>query len=138
MSHEKSLALLPEFRGKRTLKMLLRTLHLIGISGVCGSIFFDVNNDLSTYFWQAAIISGIAMLLIDSLSNLIWFVQVRGLVIMTKLGLLAMIAFAPEWDLAIILAVMILSGVISHAPSQWRYYSLRHGKVVKSRRDIKG
>ena len=138
MTARKKNAFIPEFKGKRTLKIMLRTVHLLAISGVCGGIFFGVNSTLLWDFWIAAIVSGSSMMLIDSLSNLIWFIQVRGLVIMTKLGLIIILPYAPNWGIHIIVVVMVMSGIISHAPSQWRYYSFVHRKVVRSRQDSKG
>lgn len=130
--------LLPDFSGKRTLKIALRTAHLLAISVICGAVLLDVPQTTLHNYWLAAISTGIAMLLIDALSNLVWFVQVRGLIIGLKLVLLLILPLAPEWGKPVIVLVMILSGTIAHAPGSWRYYSLRHGKVMKSLHDSKG
>lgn len=138
MSTANRLHLLPDFIGKRFLKIGLRTAHLLAISGVCGGVFFNVDTDSLHYFWLGAISTGLAMLLIDALSNLIWFVQVRGIVITGKLAILSVYPFVPEWSKPLIVLIMIASATISHAPGGWRYYSLFHGKVVKSSHDSKG
>jgi hypothetical protein len=130
--------LLPEFAGKRTLKIALRTAHLLAISVICGAILLDVSHATLHYYWLAAISTGIAMLLIDALSNMVWFVQVRGMIIGLKLLLLMMLPLAPDWGKLVIVIIMILSGTIAHAPGSWRYYSLWHGKVMKSLHDSKG
>jgi hypothetical protein len=130
--------LLPDFRGKRMLKVALRTAHLLSISVVCGGILLGVENTGFHYYWLAGIITGLALLFIDALSNLVWFVQVRGIVILGKIVILSTLPLIPDWNQPIIVLVMLLSGVIAHAPSGWRYYSLIHGKVVKSLHDSKG
>lgn len=138
MRHTLKANLLPDFAGKRVLKIALRTAHLLAISVICGAVLLEANQATLHYYWLAAISTGIAMLLIDALSNLVWFVQVRGMIIGLKLLLLLTLPLAPGWGIPVIVVVMILSGIIAHAPGSWRYYSLWHGKVIKSLHDSKG
>lgn len=132
------LNIIPEFKGKRTLKILLRTSHLLAISTVFGAVLFASDHPWLHTFWLAAILTGIGLMLLDSLSNLLWFVQIRGILILLKLALLIALPSIPDYAMAILVIAMIISGVISHAPSQWRYYSIWHRKVVKSIKDSKG
>ncbi|MCP4274510.1 MAG: hypothetical protein GY781_21505 [Gammaproteobacteria bacterium] len=127
--------LLPAFKGKRWLKVSLRTLHLIGLAGVSVSIATD-NFDVVS--WTITIISGLALLTLEALSNLIWFVQVRALAIYIKLALLFALFYYPDYSWHFLLLIIILSGLVSHAPSAVRYYSFIHRKEIRSMNDIRG
>ncbi len=128
-------SLLPDFKGKRWLKIGLRTFHLVGFAGVFASA---LNQSDQPVFWALTIFTGVGLLILESLSNLIWFVQVRGLIIYIKLGLLYGLYVLPEFAVAWMIAIIVLSGIISHAPSSFRYFSLLHGKKVTSLQDTKG
>jgi hypothetical protein len=123
---------------KRWSKISLRTLHLLAIAGVGGGILFALEKDLWINYWWLALVSGVLMMLIDIVSNPVWIVQVRGLVILLKLILLALLGINPAWDSILLLVVIILSAVVSHAPGKLRYYSLYHHRVVNSDNDAKG
>jgi len=126
---------IPNFFGKRWLKVLLRTAHLIGFAGVFAAILTGNNYDL---YWVITIFSGIGLLLLESLSNLVWFVQVRGLVMYIKFALLFALFVFPEHALTCLIVMVILAGIISHAPGSVRYYSIYHRKRIDSIHDISG
>ena len=49
------------------------------------------------------------------------------------------VVFGLAWiGVILLLVVIVLSAVISHAPSKLRYYSLYHRKVIRSILDTKG
>lgn len=123
---------------KRWTKISLRTLHLVAVAGAGGGILFGLEKDLWIDYWWLALVSGVLMMAIDIISNPVWVVQVRGLVIFLKLILLALIGLNPRWDTILLLVIIILSGVISHAPGDLRYYSLYHRRTISSRKDSKG
>ena len=123
---------------KRWTKISLRTLHLVAVAGVGGGILFGLEKDLWINYWWLALVSGVLMMVIDIASNPVWIVQVRGLVIFLKLILLAFIGSNPSLDGLLLAVIIIMSGIISHAPGQLRYYSLYHRKVISSSNDSKG
>jgi len=123
---------------KRWTKISLRTLHLLAVAGVGGGILFGLEKDLWINYWWLALVSGVFMMVIDITSNPIWMVQVRGLVIYLKLVLLAVIGSNPSIDGLLLAVIIVISGIISHAPSQLRYYSFYHRKVISSSNDSKG
>ena len=123
---------------KRWTKISLRTLHLVAVAGVGGGIVFGLEKDLWVTYWWLAIFSGGLMMLIDIVSNPVWLVQLRGLVIFFKLFLLMLIGGHPALDKQLLFAIIIISAVISHAPGNLRYYSLYHRKVINSNLDTKG
>lgn len=131
-------SLIGDFPGKRWLKISLRALHVMALCGFCGGILFDVPKESWLIYWQLTLFSGLSLLLLDALSNFLWFVQVRGLVIMSKLVLLIGVFQFPELAKVILLIILLMSAVIAHAPSDIRYYSLYHRRKIKSLKDIKG
>ena len=123
---------------KRWTKISLRTLHLLAVAGVGGGVLFGLENDLWLTYWLLALVSGGLMMLIDIISNPVWIAQIRGLVILLKIVLLAFIGSSPGWDIVLLALIIIISAVISHAPSKLRYYSIYHKKIITSDSDTKG
>jgi hypothetical protein len=123
---------------KRWSKISLRTLHILAVAGVGGGILFGLEKDLWINYWWLALVSGVLMMLIDIISNPVWVVQVRGLVIFLKLILLAFMGNGAGLDSLLLTLIIIISAVISHAPGKLRYYSLYHRKVISSDNDSKG
>jgi len=123
---------------KRWTKISLRTLHLLAITGVGGGIIFGLDKDLWVNYWWLALVSGALMMLIDIVSNPVWIVQVRGLVIFLKLILLLFLGRDPSLDLVLLAVIIIISAIISHAPGKLRYYSVYHRKTISSSNDSKG
>lgn len=123
---------------RRWSKISLRTLHIIAVAGVGGGILFGLDQGQWLHYWWLSVVSGVLLVLIDALANPVWLIQVRGLSVYIKLVLLVCLWKFPAWDIAILLAIIVLSAVISHAPSKLRYYSIYHRKVIRSSLDTKG
>lgn len=128
-------AIIPNFKGKRWLKISLRSIHLVGIAGVFASTLTDEN--LYVY-WVIATLSGLGLLALEALTNLIWFIQVRALVMYVKFSLLTALLFYPYYAWHILVAVILLSSLISHAPSSVRYFSFIHWRKITAIGDVKG
>ncbi len=123
---------------KRWIKISLRTLHLISVAGVGGGILFGLEQSLWVGYWWLALVSGALMIAIDVIPNPVWVVQVRGLVVLLKLVLLVFLGSGPSMDSLLLIIIIVMSAVISHAPGNLRYYSIYHRKVISSSYDSKG
>jgi len=123
---------------KRWTKISLRTLHLLSVAGVGGGILFGLDRSLWAGYWWLALVSGALLMLIDIVSNPVWLVQVRGIVIFLKLVLLIFLGNDPALDRWLLITVIVMSAVISHAPGSLRYYSIYHRKTIVSKYDSKG
>ena len=66
------------------------------------------------------------------LANAIWLIQLRGVVILIKLGLLAILAHTTVWQNELLICIIFISGIIAHAPANMRYFSILHGKRIDS------
>ena len=123
---------------KRWTKISLRTLHLLSVAGVGGGVIFGLEKSLWISYWWLALASGGLMMLVDIVSNRVWLVQIRGVTIFLKLFLLALLGVNPAWDSYLLATIIIISGVISHAPGNLRYYSVYHRRAIRSDLDTKG
>ncbi len=123
--------LIPNFKGKRWLKIFLRSIHLVGIAGVFATA---LTGESIPIYWAVAALSGLGLLVLEALTNLIWFVQVRSLAMYVKFSLLAALFFYPHYAWHILVVIILLSSIISHAPSSVRYFSFIHGQKLKLHR----
>lgn len=116
----------------RWLKITLRTIHLVGIAGM-GGIFFSTPPNYQFFpFAVLLFLSGSFFVAIELWSNGVWLIQLRGIFIYLKLFFLSFIYIIPGYEIIIIILLIIISGFISHAPANVRYYSLFHGKRISS------
>ena len=125
----------PENTLKRLFKVIVRSIHLVGMAGVFGNALMQTSGPV---YLSIAVASGIVLVMMEASSGLIWFVQLRGVSLYLKLLLLLLMHLKPEITIPCLIAVIVISGLMSHAPSWIRYFSLQHGRVVLSDNDLLG
>ena len=117
--------------GKRWLSIVLRSLHLVGIAGLAGAYLFDQPESTWYPYLLLGVGSGVLMVAKELWVDSIWLYQLRGQLVLLKLLLLGCGVFwlesAEAW---IYILVILVSGVISHAPGKVRYYSVIYGKTL--------
>lgn len=106
----------------RWLNITLRTLHLIGMAGIGAALLFAVEPEGWLVYLWLTIGSGVGMMVLYSLGGLGWLLQLRGLAMVIKLMVLALIPLMPGWSPALTITVILVSGLIAHAPGAVRYY----------------
>ena len=126
---------LPENTPRRLTKVIIRTIHLVAIAGFFGNA---MTGSYETIYITITIASGAVLTLMEASSDWIWFVQLRGIFLYLKLLLLLLIHYEPAYSIPSLIAVIVLSGFISHAPSWIRYFSLQHWQVVHPKEDLLG
>jgi hypothetical protein len=126
---------LPENTPRRLTKVIVRTIHLVAIAGFFGNA---MTGSYETIYITMTIASGAVLTLMEASSDWIWFVQLRGVSLYLKLLLLLLIHMYPNATIPGLIAVIALSGFISHAPSWIRYFSLQHWQVVHPKEDLLG
>ena len=118
------------FPGKRWLGIALRTLHLVGVAGMGGGLLYDAPiSSWQPYFWLT-MGSGAALLTLEVWSSATVLCQWRGLAVILKLLLLGAVSLVPDHAGLLLVAVVVVSGVFSHAPATIRYYSPFHRRVL--------
>ena len=115
------------FAGQRWLNILLRSLHLVGIAGVAGGFLFALDDAQWLPYWRLALTTGAALALLYIWSTALWLFQLKGVAILLKLALLALGFSLPGWRMETFVLVIMLSGVMAHAPGSVR------GKLVLMR-----
>ena len=120
------------FAAQRWTKISLRTVHLLGIAGLGGGFLYPTPEQFWKPYLIVTLISGLAFMLQEIWSNGVWLIQVRGIAVFLKLIILSFLLFSNGFEVVIIFSVIIISGVISHAPGELRYFSVFHGRRIES------
>lgn len=126
---------LPDNTVRRLTKVIVRTLHLVGTAGLFGNAMMGTSESL---YITLAIASGVVLALMEAYSGMIWFVQLRGITLYLKLLLLILMHIYPAASIPCLIAIIAISGFMSHAPSWIRYFSVLHWQVVHSKEDLLG
>jgi hypothetical protein len=120
------------FAGQRWVKIILRSLHVLCAGIYVGAFVFGVEKEPRTTWFLATLGSGASMLLVDLFESGAFLLQIRGVVVMTKLILLACISSFGSAAVWVLAGVGFFSVISSHASSTVRYF------MVWGRGRIKG
>lgn len=110
------------FRGQRWGNIILRTLHMVGVAGTAGGYLFAVEEARWLPFGYLTLVTGIALMFLYLAGTFAWLMQFKGLAIVVKLLLLALALWIPDWRATLFIVVILISGVIAHAPGSVRGY----------------
>ena len=113
-----------DFLGRRTLKGIFRAAHVLCAGVLLGAYAFDVERAVRIGWLLAAMGTGCLILLLDLYESAAMLLQVRGLVVLFKLALLATVPWLGVWALGFIVLVSVYS---SHAPASFRHRNLIGG-----------
>jgi hypothetical protein len=106
--------------GERWINIGLRCAHLVGVAGSGAGLFFGVDPQRWSPFWLLAVATGAALVALYVGVSGRWLLQAKGLVISFKLSLLLLGLALPDWRPAIFVALIVISGLIAHAPAAVR------------------
>ncbi|ALG67336.1 hypothetical protein [Beggiatoa leptomitoformis] len=118
------------FNGLRWARIILRTLHIIGVVGLGGGILFHLPENTWYPYLLLTSFTGICLILLELWTNAVWLFQLGGLAILSKLGLFFLLLHFHYYEQFLLISILIISGIISHAPAIVRHYSLWHGKPI--------
>lgn len=111
--------------GERWVNITLRSLHILGVAGT-GAGFLVSGSD--PHAWRPYLIltvsTGVGMTLVYIWTDRRWLLQICGQSVLVKLVLLGLIPVWPAAGPGLFAAVILLSGLTSHAPARLRHYSL--------------
>lgn len=117
-----------DFKHKRFIIVVLRSLHIICFSILVGGYFFQQPQALLMPWFLGALLSGLAMFLIDMYGSFMILFEVRGISILFKLFLLAWVpALESGFQVALLLFVIALSSYISHTTGKIRHRNITPG-----------
>ena len=109
-----------EFRGQRWVNVGLRCAHLLGVAGIGGGFLFDLHPQAWASYWHLTLASGVALSLIYIWSTAIWLCEIKGLAIIFKNILLAVAIAVPAARGELFIAIVVISGLVAHAPARVR------------------
>lgn len=119
------------FPGRRAVKIVCRTVHALCAGVLVGAYIFEISPALRSPWLRWTVISGLLILLVDLHESGVFLLQVRGLIVICKFGVLAAPALLDElrpWWFAALLGISVLS---SHAPGKIRYFVVLGGGRFK-------
>ncbi len=107
----------------RAISIALRTAHLASFGTLLGGHVFDVDHSRLLPLLLATIATGAGLMALELASTCAWLFMGKGVAVLLKLLLLAMIPLFWEHRVSILLVVVVIASVGSHMPSRFRYYS---------------
>ena len=123
--------LIPEtpraFPGRRGVKILLRSAHVLAAGVLCGAYVFGVGLPARTPWLIAAVVSGLLIVLLDLYESGAFLLQVRGLVVAVKIATLVALPWVSDYAGWVLAAIVVVSVLSSHAPAKIRYYVILGG-----------
>ena len=121
-----------DFKHKRLVIVVLRSLHIICFSILVGGYYFHQDTALLMPWFLGALFSGVTMFLIDMYGSFIILFEVRGISILLKIFLLAWIpALSANNQVALFLFIIALSSYISHTTGKIRHRNLMPASFQK-------
>lgn len=111
----------------RWVRITLRTAHIIFFSALVGGHVFGTPADDLLPWLYGAVATGGALGATFLYQTRRWLVEIRGVAIMLKVGLLCVIPFWWQARVPILMLVIVLSGYISHMPGRYRYWVVGKG-----------
>lgn len=111
----------------RWVRITLRTAHIIFFSALVGGHIFGAAADDLLPWLYGAVGTGAALSATFLYQTRRWPVEIRGVAIMVKVGLLCVIPFWWEARVPILVIVIVLSSYVSHMPGRYRYWVVGKG-----------
>jgi hypothetical protein len=107
-----------------------RTVHLLATGTLLGGHVFGVPAPVLWPYLGVAVGTGAILILLELYPNGHWIHQGCALTLYAKLVVLSLIPFFWEYRVALLVAVVVLAGVGSHAPRTFRHYSVWYKRVM--------
>ena len=115
----------------RAWNIAARTVHIAVTSVLVGGHVWDVPKAELMPWLHTTIATGAILAVIEAFPRWCWFYQGRGLFVIAKLLLLALIPWAWDHRAPVLFVVIVIASVGSHMPARFRYYSVIHRRVLE-------
>jgi hypothetical protein len=114
----------------RAWNIAARTVHLAATGTLLGGHVFHVPAaQLYSALW-VVIASGAVLIVLEMYASMHWAHQGCALILYAKLGLICLIPWLWDFRVPILLAVVTLASIGSHAPRTIRHYSVVFKRVM--------
>jgi hypothetical protein len=111
------------FPGRRGVKILLRAVHVLCAGTLTAAYLLEVEGARPAWL-VATVLSGLAILALDLHESASFLLQVRGVVVLAKIALLAALPALGGSGAWLLVPLLLASVIFSHAPSKLRYLVL--------------
>lgn len=109
----------------------MRTLHLVSMALLTGGVAVGLSVEQLTLGLWGTLGSGLLFLLFEMCHSCIYLVQLKGVVVLAKMLLMAGALAFPGASLPLFVLAIVTGGIGSHMPARFRHYSLLHGREIK-------
>jgi hypothetical protein len=113
-----------ELPGRRWLTVVLRTAHLAAVIWLGACLMAETPAAALRLAHGAVTLTGLAMFAVDLWCHPGHLRERAGAAMIVKLALIAAMAAAPSYALALFWIVVVWSAVVSHAPASFRHARL--------------
>jgi hypothetical protein len=107
-----------------------RTVHLAATGTLLGGHVFGVAPETLYPLLWTAIVTGGVMIAVEVIPTAHWAHQVCAIFVYVKLLILCLVPLLWPYRVPMLLAVLVLASVGSHAPRRVRHYSLWYRRVM--------
>lgn len=123
------------FPYRRTLRIALRSGHILAGGVLMGGYVFAVGDELLTRWWLATMVSGLLLFLTDLHASFAVLVEVRGVGVVLKLLLVLLMPLAAGAAPVLLAMALVIGAVSSHMPRRYRHHVLwLRGRVIPDER----
>ncbi len=123
-----------DFAGRRGLKILLRACHVLPVAVLVGGSILGVAAEQLGPWLAGALASGLVLFLLDLHESGAFLLQIRGVVVLGKISLVAAWPWLGTWRPWLLGALVMVSVLSSHAPSRVRYFIITGGGKIRGAR----
>ena len=114
----------------KALDLVLRCFHVGAASVLFGGVVLAVPFAALCSWHTLAIASGGALIVAEATHSRHWLYQLRGLMAITHVGLLALVHFRHDLLAPVLVAVLVTGVLGSHLPGYLRHWSVVHRRRV--------
>ena len=115
----------------RAWNIALRTAHIATMGVLLGGHAFDAPESALRGWLVASVLTGIGLAVSEAGWHLLWFHQLRGLITLSKLLLLALVPVFWEHRMVLLFLIVIMASIGAHMSARLRYYSVVYREVVR-------
>lgn len=108
----------------RTGSVFVRAAHLLAASAVAGAVLLDVEDPVVHTWWIAAAVSGVVLLVAESMRHVELYRELGGWSTVLKLALVGGIAVVPAAGPGLMAAAVVVAALGAHLPRRWRHRKL--------------
>lgn len=107
---------------RRACRSLLRTAHILSTGVLLGGHVFAQPRDEIAPWLAASILTGLVLFATDLHATCAILLEVRGLLVLLKIGALALVHPLPDLTIGLLVVALFIGGIGSHMPGKLRYH----------------